>query len=287
MDSDVYDEKDETQLNFLESTITGAVSIKAKLKAVKDVESMTKRECNMALNELDHRYNALNAIRHTVAMEFLSNGRKQVFKTPQGRLIKILGAHLKEAFDDISKLTDLLNARIDKLSPVLNGKFGKNVQPLLSGFKYVAKDYDVKDHSKVQVDLQYLSGDPTLRKDVIDRLFDDDISNVKTPFDHSIMKQESASKPDDQPVIEVISDDQNYDAPKLADVQNIPADNLMEKQHLQPKGDAGDLMCFGKKSQPPEEEIDDAIVVTVNGCPLEPMKVDGSKVKLQSLVNPI
>ena len=28
MDSDVYDEKDETQLNFLESTITGAVSIK-------------------------------------------------------------------------------------------------------------------------------------------------------------------------------------------------------------------------------------------------------------------
>ena len=38
MDSDVYDEKDETQLNFLESTITGAVSIKAKLKAVKDVE---------------------------------------------------------------------------------------------------------------------------------------------------------------------------------------------------------------------------------------------------------
>ena len=98
MDSDVYDEKDETQLNFLESTITGAVSIKAKLKAVKDVESMAKRECNMALNELDHRYIALNAIRHAVAMEFLGNSRKQiseVFKTPQGGMIKILGAHLK------------------------------------------------------------------------------------------------------------------------------------------------------------------------------------------------
>ena len=88
MDSDVYDEKDETQLNFLESTITGAVSIKAKLKAVKDVESMTKRECNMALNELDHRYNALNAIRHTVAMEFLSNSSKQNSDVTYSRLHK-------------------------------------------------------------------------------------------------------------------------------------------------------------------------------------------------------
>ena len=237
MDSDVYDEKDETQLNFLESTITGAVSIKAKLKAVKDVESMTKRECNMALNELDHRYNALNAIRHTVAMKFLSNGRKQVFKTPQGRLIKILGAHLKEAFDDISKLTDLLNARIDKLSPVLDGKFGKNVQPLLSGFKYIEKEFDVKDYGKVQVDLQNLASDHTLRKDAIHRLFDDDITIVKTPFDHSIIKQEPASKSDDQPAIECISDDQNYEALKPADVQTITAIDLMEKQHLRPMGD--------------------------------------------------
>ena len=160
----------------------------------------------------------------------------------------------------------------------------------MSGFQYFAKEYDVKDHGKVQVDLQYLAGDPTLRKDVMDGLFDDDISNDKTPFDHSIMKQEPASKPDDQPVIEVISDDQNYDAPKQADVQNIPADNLMEKQHLRPKGDAGDLMCFGKKSQPPEVEFNDTNILvaakasTVNGCPVEPKKVDGSKVKLQSWV---
>merc|ERR1711893_223936 len=149
-----------------------------------------------------------------------------------------------------------------------------NVQALVSGVEYVAQDYDVKDHGKVQVDLQYLAGDPTLRKDVIDRVFDDDISNVKTAFDHSIMKQEPASKPDDQPVIEVISDDQNNDAPKQADVQNIPADNLMEKQYLRPKGDAGDLMCFGKKSQPPEVEFNDTNILdaakasTVNGFPL-------------------
>ena len=108
------------------------------------------------------------------------------------------------------------------------------------------------------------------------------------------MKQELATKSDDHLDIELISDDKKYEAPKQADVQNFPAVNPKEKQHLRPKGKADDLMCFGKISQPPEVEIDDSTVVvalpkasTVNGCPLEPKKVDGSKVKLQSWVKGI
>jgi len=165
---------------------------------------------------------------------------------------------------------------------------------MLSGFKYVMKDYDIKDHGKVQVDLQYLASDLTSRTDVIHRLFDDDITICKTPYDHSIIKQEPASEPDDQPVIEIISDDQDYDAPKQADVENVPAVNPMEKQYLHPpKTRINDLTCFSKKSQPPEGKIDDATVVvaspnasTVNGCPFEPKKVDGCKIKLQSWVKP-
>ena len=140
----------------------------------------------------------------------------------------------------------------------LNGKFGKNVQHLMSGFKYVAKEFDVKDQSQAQVDLHHLKGDITSKKDVLLRFFDAKNEVVTTPFDHSTVKQEPVSKLDDQPNDEPLVDDQNYEAPMKVDIKNItasipiPAVNPMEKQHLRPKVEAGDLLCFGKKTEPPE-----------------------------------
>ena len=206
--------KEEKRTLLLNSFAKHLLTIKRRLEAVKDVESMTKQECCASLDEWKETWDLLLIHRRHMKMVFFDNDE---FEKPWDSL-RFLAGHLKLIFEDIDKLIDLLDVKKKTFGLVPVGKFGMNVQALVSGFKYVAKDYNVKDHTKVQVDLQSLAGDPTLRKDVIDRLFDDDISNVKTPFDYSIMKQESASKPDDQPVIEVISDDQNYDAPKQADV---------------------------------------------------------------------
>ena len=59
----------------------------------------------------------------------------------------------KKVFKDISKLIELLDRKKKSFGLVLKRTFGNNVQPLLSGFKYVAKEYHVKDLGKVHVDL--------------------------------------------------------------------------------------------------------------------------------------
>ena len=209
------DEEEYTAAKQLLNRGTGAIlTTKLRLLAVKDVERMTLQECCTSLDDWKDTYNELKVTMMHTSDLFLNS--EDVYKNLYQQWE--LHMNINQVYEDILKLIKLLDKKKKSFGLVLKGKFGKNVQALMSGFEYVAQDYDVKDHSKVQVDLQYLAGDPTLRKDVIDRLFDDDISNVKTPFDHSIMKQEPASKPDDQPVIEVIPDDQNYDAPKQADV---------------------------------------------------------------------
>ena len=252
------------------------------LEAVKNVGSMTRKECSKALVELKSTSNDLTRWRRDFGSTIFKI--KDYLRPLLRDLQMVFMGNLKEALGNASSLKNLLNARIKKLSPVLRGNFGQNVKASVSGFKFVAQEYDVKDLGKVRMDLNYLEGDPTLRKNVILGLFDVNNIITKTPFDHSIMKQEPANKLDDQPVNEPLLDDQNCEAPMQADVKNVPAVNPTEKQHLRPKGEADDLMCYGKKSQPPEMDIDDANALvavkasTVNDCPLEPKKVDGSKV---------
>ena len=188
------DEEEYTAAKQLLNRGTGAIlTTKLRLLAVKDVERMTLQECCTSLDDWKDTYNELKVTMMHTSDLFLNS--EDVYKNLYQQWE--LRMNINQVYEDILKLIKLLDKKKKSFGLVLKGKFGKNVQALMSGFEYVAQDYDVKDHSKVQVDLQYLAGDPTLRKDVMDGLFDDDISNDKTPFDHSIMKQEPASKPDD------------------------------------------------------------------------------------------
>ena len=276
-------------LRFLENVNLKVARISADLlEAVKNVGSMTRKECSKALVELKTTLNDLTRWRRDFGSAIFKI--EDYLRPLLPDLQMVFMGNLKEALGNASNLKNLLNARMKKLSSAFHGKFGKNVKALVSGFKFVAQEYDVKDPGKVWMDLQYLEGDPTLRENVILGLFN--VNNVitKTPFDHSIMKQEPANKLDDQPANEPLLDDQNSEAPMKADVKNVPAVNPTEKQHLRPKGEADDLMCYGKKSQPPERDIDKANILVamkasnVNDCPLKHKKVDGSKVKIQSWV---
>ena len=194
-------------LRFLENVNLKVARISADLlEAVKNVGSMTRKECSKALVELKTTSNDLTRWRRDFGSAIFKI--EDYLRPLLPDLQMVFMGNLKEALGNASNLKDLLNARMKKLSSAFHGKFGKNVKALVSGFKFVAQEYDVKDPGKVRMDLQYLEGDPTLRKNVILGLFD--VNNVitKTPFDHSIMKQEPANKLDDQPANEPLLDDQ-------------------------------------------------------------------------------
>ena len=187
------DDKEELAvLHFLENVVAGITRINSDLlESVKNVDSMTRPECCTSLVELKK---TLNDLTH-----WKQNFGTAVFKIEEylrpllRDLQMVLMINLKQALENASNLDDLLNARIKKLSSVLRGKFGKNVEALKSRFKFVAKEYDVKDPGQTRMDLQFLEGDPAVRKDIICRLFDYDNETVPPPFDHSIMKQEQVS----------------------------------------------------------------------------------------------
>ena len=80
--------------------------------------------------------------------------------------------NINQVFEDILKLIKLFDKRKKSFGLVLKGKFGTNVQSLLSEFKYTAKEFDVKDLSQAQVDLHHLKGDLTSKKVFLLRFFD-------------------------------------------------------------------------------------------------------------------
>ena len=134
------DDKEELAvLHFLENVNATVTHINADLlEAVKNVESMTIKECNASLAELKNTQCYLRNWSQTI--------RTAIFKIedhlrPLLRdLQMVLMGNLHEALGNASSLKNLLNARIKKLSPVLRGNFGQNVKASVSGFKFVAQE---------------------------------------------------------------------------------------------------------------------------------------------------
>ena len=164
-------------LRFLENVNLKVARISADLlEAVKNVGSMTRKECSKAVVELKTTSNDLTRWRRDFGSAIFKI--EDYLRPLLPDLQMVFMGNVKEALGNASNLKDLLNARIKKFSSAFHGKFGMNVKALVSGFEFVAQEYDVKDPGKVWMDLQYLEGDPTLRKNVILGLFD--VNNVIT-----------------------------------------------------------------------------------------------------------
>ena len=148
------DDKEELAvLHFLENVIAGITRINSDLlEAVKNVDSMTRTECCTSLVELKK---TLNDLMHWGRKFGTATFKIEDHLRPLLRDLRmVLMVDLKQAYHNALDLKYFLNARIKKLSSHLRGKFGKNVQVLNSGFKFVTKDFDVKDQGQIKMDLQ-------------------------------------------------------------------------------------------------------------------------------------
>ena len=150
-----------TTLGFLENVNATVTRINADLLyAIKNNESLTRKECSASLVELE---NTSCDLRYFSRATRIATFKIEDYLRPLLQdLLKVLRINLIQALENASNLDDLLNARIKKLSSLFRGKFGKDVQVLNSGFKFVAKDFDVKDQGQIEMDLQSLEGDPAL-----------------------------------------------------------------------------------------------------------------------------
>ena len=76
------------------------------------------------------------------------------------------------ATKEVSKLIGLLSVKKDVCSPTKNGIFGKDIRQVMSGFKYAASKFDIKNLDDVKFDLSCLMDDGNARKVTVGRLFD-------------------------------------------------------------------------------------------------------------------
>ena len=169
MDEDEYQEYiAELGRYLLRGPTTALITTKLRLLDVEDVEHMSLQECCTNLDDWKDTYNDLKVARVHTSACFLDS--EDVYKNRYQQLE--LHMNINQVFEDILKLIKLLDKRKKSFGLVLKGKFGTNVQSLLSEFKYTAKEFDVKDLNQAQVDLHYLKGDITSKKDVLLRFFD-------------------------------------------------------------------------------------------------------------------
>ena len=159
---------EESCMRLLKGATASLLSTKLGLLAVKDVERMTFQECCTNLDDWKDTYNDLKVATVHTSGCFLDS--EDVYKNRYQQLE--LHMNINQVFEDILKLIKLLDKRKKSFGLVLKGKFGTNVQSLLSEFKYTAKEFDVKDLSQAQVDLHHLKGDLTSKKVFLLRFFD-------------------------------------------------------------------------------------------------------------------
>ena len=163
------DEEEYTAAKQLLNRGTGAIlTTKLRLLAVKDVERMTLQECCTSLDDWKDTYNELKVTMMHTSDLFLNS--EDVYKNLYQQWE--LHMNINQVYEDILKLIKLLDKKKKSFGLVLKGKFGTNVQSLLSEFKYTAKEFDVKDLSQAQVDLHHLKGDLTSKKVFLLKFFE-------------------------------------------------------------------------------------------------------------------
>ena len=162
------DEILEEKIHLLKDATAALLNYKRKLLAVRDVECMTLKECCTILDDWKNTDKKLkiSVLHISTLFSDPEDVNNIVYKQWESCM------NIKQIFEDISKLIKLLDKKKKSFGLVLKGKFGTNVQSLLSEFKYTAKEFDVKDLNQAQVDLHYLKGDLTSKGAFLLKFFD-------------------------------------------------------------------------------------------------------------------
>ena len=82
----------------------------------------------------------------------------------------------------------LLSVKKGEYSPTMNGKFCKDIQKMVSGFKFTAVQFDIKNPVDVKFDISCLSDDGKTREVTVQRIYDvqKDVKKLKLRF-HYLM----------------------------------------------------------------------------------------------------